>query len=165
MTTLKSKSGSNAGASGTAAEARISFNDDKDKKREAGLKKLSNAIDVPLLGLAMVYLTIFLDVLSATVSTPVMPFYVQSFKCSPAVVGYLMAVWSLFSAIFPPYFGKLADQYGRRFVLMMSLLGTAMANYLQAMGGFGFFGHNSQFACLLRSRLDTDGRHGSDLSE
>ena len=53
------------------------------------------------------YLTIFLDILSASISAPVLPFYAKGFGCSSAMIGLLFSTWSLTSALFPPYFGKL----------------------------------------------------------
>lgn len=42
----------------------------------------------------MVFITIFMDTLAATISTPALPYYARSFHVNNAAVGYLYAPWS-----------------------------------------------------------------------
>eukprot|EP00931_Biecheleriopsis_adriatica_P068155 TRINITY_DN42175_c0_g1_i1.p1 TRINITY_DN42175_c0_g1~~TRINITY_DN42175_c0_g1_i1.p1 ORF type:complete len:538 (+),score=52.39 TRINITY_DN42175_c0_g1_i1:69-1616(+) len=93
--------------------------------RETGLS-------VPEIAVWMVFLTIFLDTMAATISTPVLPFYAREFGASNADLGYLFAAWSFTSTFCAPFLGRLSDRIGRRPVLVLSLLGAGLANVGQA---------------------------------
>ena len=71
---------------------------------------------VPMVGIWMVYLTIFMDTLASTISSPVLPYYARVFNATNAQIGYLFAAWSFTSTIFVPLLGTLADRIGRRTV-------------------------------------------------
>ena len=83
----------------------------------------------------MVFITIFMDTLAATISTPALPYYAQSFHVNNAAIGYLYASWSFTSAFCAPALGKLSDRIGRRSVLLASLVGAGVANLGQACAG------------------------------
>lgn len=88
-------------------------------------------LEVPETAVHMVYLTIFLDTLAASISTPMMPYYAKSFGVSVSMIGWLYAAWSFSSTVFAPQLGVLADKWGRRPVLLMSLCGAGVANLIQ----------------------------------
>ncbi|CAE7570036.1 tetA [Symbiodinium sp. CCMP2456] len=90
---------------------------------------------VPQAAIWMVFITIFMDTLAATISTPALPYYARSFHISNAAIGYLYASWSFTSAFCAPVLGKLSDQVGRRKVLIASLVGAGIANLGQACAG------------------------------
>lgn len=90
-------------------------------------------LSVPQIAVWMVFLTIFMDTLAATISTPVLPYYAREFGADNAAIGYLYAAWSFTSAFCAPMLGRLSDRIGRRQVLLMSLIGAGLANFLQAM--------------------------------
>ena len=83
----------------------------------------------------MVFITIFMDTLAATISTPALPYYARSFNISNAAIGYLYASWSFTSAFCAPLLGQLSDRVGRRSILLASLVGAGIANLGQACAG------------------------------
>ena len=83
----------------------------------------------------MVFITIFMDTLAATISTPALPYYARSFHVNNAAVGYLYASWSFTSAFCAPLLGQLSDRFGRRSILLASLAGAGVANLGQACAG------------------------------
>mmetsp|Transcript_1458 Transcript_1458/g.3170 ORF Transcript_1458/g.3170 Transcript_1458/m.3170 type:complete len:514 (-) Transcript_1458:224-1765(-) len=93
----------------------------------------------------LVFLTMFLDVISACISTPVMPYYAQSFGVPVAWIGYLYAAWSFSATVFAPMLSSMADKWGRKKVLVCCLVGAGLANVIQGMAlyfghiGFGVF--------------------------
>ncbi len=61
---------------------------------------------------------------------PIMPFYVKSFGASGSALGALMALYGLLQFIFAPLWGSLSDRYGRKPILMIGILGNAIAQLL-----------------------------------
>lgn len=57
---------------------------------------------------------------------PVLPHYVESFGASPFQVTLLFSVFSLCSFVSSPFLGALSDRIGRRPVLIISILSTAL---------------------------------------
>jgi MFS family permease len=81
----------------------------------------------PRRALATVVAVVFVDLLGFGVVIPVLPFYVRSFGVSDVFIGLLAASYSLTQFTFAPYLGRLSDERGRRPVIMLSLLGSAVA--------------------------------------
>ena len=93
-----------------------------------------------------VFLTILIDMLGIGILIPVFPMLVvpsSPFRVTPeswsAAEGFIMLGWLMTS--FPlaqffcaPILGQLADRYGRRRVLALSISGTAMSYILFAIG-------------------------------
>lgn len=76
-----------------------------------------------------------------------MPAYVESFNVSAFVVTLLFSVFSLFSFLSSPLLGVLSDKYGRRPILMASILSTSI-------GWFVFAGAPSLLFIFLGRILD-----------
>ncbi len=79
-----------------------------------------------------VFLTIFLDLLGFGIIIPVTPYLATAFEASQSQVAWLNAVYSLAQFLCVPLWGRAADRWGRRPVLLVGTLGSAMA-----MGVFG----------------------------
>lgn len=73
-----------------------------------------------------IFATIFLDALGIGLLIPVMPDVIRRFSQDPEVVntyfGYFVAVYALMQFVASPILGSLSDRYGRRPVLLLSLL-------------------------------------------
>ncbi len=68
----------------------------------------------------------FIDIIGLGVIIPVLPFYVQGFGVSDAVVTVLFAVYALLSFLSAPFLGSLSDKIGRRPVLVVSIASSAV---------------------------------------
>lgn len=110
---------------------------------------------VPKHALALVYATIFLDVLGLGVLIPVLPFYAQQFRADATTVGILSASFSIAQFIASPFLGALSDRIGRRPVILANILGSAIAYY--------FFGLAPTLALLLLARV-LEGITGGSVS-
>jgi len=74
----------------------------------------------------LIALTVLVDVIGIGIVIPVLPFYVESFGAKPFMITSLFAVFSLFSFLSAPFLGSLSDKIGRRPVLVLSILSTAI---------------------------------------
>ncbi len=103
--------------------------------------------------LGIIFLTVFMDLVGFGIIIPLNPYLAKHFGASPLEVGLLMSVYSLMQFIFAPIWGQLSDRYGRRPIILVSLLGSAIAHtgfglapsltFLMIARGFaGLFGGN-----------------------
>ncbi len=77
-------------------------------------------------------LTVFIDVLGLGIIIPVLPFYVKSFGASAFTLTLLFSVFALFSFVSGPFLGALSDRIGRRPVLIISIISTAIGWFVFA---------------------------------
>lgn len=80
--------------------------------------------------LGIVFTTVVIDLIGFGIVVPILPLWAKDLGASPTVVGVLTAVYSLMQFIFAPVLGRLSDRYGRRPVILVSLLGTAASSIL-----------------------------------
>ncbi|MDQ6787712.1 MAG: MFS transporter [Acidobacteriota bacterium] len=78
--------------------------------------------------LIIIFVTIFIDLVGFGIAIPVLPAYAKNeFGASPFIIGWLIASYSIMQFASTPFLGQLSDKYGRRPVLLVSLLGTCVA--------------------------------------
>jgi DHA1 family tetracycline resistance protein-like MFS transporter len=82
--------------------------------------------------LIIIFVTIFIDLIGFGMVIPILPFYASSeqFRATPFEIGLLFSVYSWMQFIFAPILGKLSDRYGRRPILFLSLLGSAVGYFV-----------------------------------
>jgi DHA1 family tetracycline resistance protein-like MFS transporter len=76
--------------------------------------------------LVIIFITIFIDLVGFGIVIPVLPLYAEKFGASETAIGLLLGAFSVMQFIFAPILGKLSDRIGRRPVLLVSLIGTAI---------------------------------------
>jgi DHA1 family multidrug resistance protein-like MFS transporter len=76
------------------------------------------------------FFTLVVVMLGFGMVIPVLPFYVDSFGGSGSSMGLLMATYAVMQFIFAPVWGSLSDRYGRKPVLIVGVLGNAIAQLL-----------------------------------
>ena len=76
--------------------------------------------------------TVAIDVLGFGIVIPILPYYVREFGASPSTVTILFASFSLCSFLSAPFLGALSDRWGRRPVLILSILSTAIGWFVFA---------------------------------
>jgi DHA1 family tetracycline resistance protein-like MFS transporter len=77
----------------------------------------------------ILFLIVFIDLVGFGIIIPLLPFYAERFDASPAMVGIVMATYSLAQLIAAPFWGQISDRTGRRPVFMISLVGV-VASYV-----------------------------------
>ena len=83
--------------------------------------------------LYLIFLTVFIDMVGFGIVIPVLPLYAKHFGASEMTNGWLVGIYSAMQFLAGPLLGKLSDRVGRRPVLLVSLLGTAVGFFI--MGG------------------------------
>lgn len=83
--------------------------------------------------LFIIFTTIFVDLIGFGIVLPLLPFYAEHFGAPPYQIGLLVASFSLMQFLFAPLWGRLSDRYGRRPIILMSLVASSVS-YL----AFGF---------------------------
>ncbi len=95
--------------------------------------------------LVVVFLTVFIDLVGFGIVIPLLPLYAKAHNPSPLALGLLMACFSAMQFVFAPILGRLSDRFGRRPVVLFSLLGT--------VGSYLLFAFAHTMTGLFASRL------------
>jgi DHA1 family tetracycline resistance protein-like MFS transporter len=83
--------------------------------------------------LFIIFLIVFVNLLGFGIIIPLLPFYADHAGATPLAVGLLFAAYSACQLLATPVLGALSDRYGRRPVLLFSLLGTVISFSLLAL--------------------------------
>ena len=105
--------------------------------------------------IGIVFLIVFIDLVGFGIVIPILPLYAEEYGPSPVVFGLLMAAFSVMQFVFAPILGRLSDRIGRRPVLLVSLVGSAV--------GYVLFGIAGSIGMLFASRI-IDGISGGNIS-
>ncbi len=74
-----------------------------------------------------IFIVVFLDLLGFGLILPLLPYYAADFNATPTLVGLLTASYAAAQLIGAPILGRMSDQFGRRPILLLSILGTALS--------------------------------------
>ena len=99
----------------------------------------------PRARLAILFLTVVVDLVGFGIVLPILPFYADRFGASGSVIGLLVMVYSLAQLFMAPVWGRLSDRFGRRPILIVGLLGSASS--------YVVFAYADSLALLFLSRI------------
>jgi len=107
--------------------------------------------------IGIIFLTVFISMVGFGIVIPVLPVYAKSepFLLNPTQLGWLVGIFSLVQLFAAPLFGKLSDRIGRKPVLLVSVLGTAV--------GFFVIGKAEAAWMLFLGRI-IDGASGGNIA-
>jgi DHA1 family tetracycline resistance protein-like MFS transporter len=105
--------------------------------------------------LASIFLIVFIDLLGFGLILPLLPYYAETFGASDTVVGLLVASYAAAQLIGAPILGRFSDRFGRRPILLLSLVGTLL--------GFLLLGFANTLWILFAARI-LDGLTGGNIS-
>src|SRR5215510_6003564 len=105
--------------------------------------------------LLIIFLTIFVNLIGFGIIIPLLPFYAEKFGASPVVIGLLFAIYSLCQLLAAPVLGDLSDRWGRRPILVISLIGTVVSFAMLAL---------AQSVTMLFLARIVDGLSGGNIS-
>lgn len=86
-------------------------------------------------GFVTIWITVALDLVGFGIVVPILGRYAERFGASGLEVGLLFASFSLAQLVFSPILGKLSDRIGRKPVILISLLGTAIGSFVTGAAG------------------------------
>jgi MFS transporter, DHA1 family, multidrug resistance protein len=110
----------------------------KSSWKENRLKTIGR-LNIPVL-----FFTLIVIMMGFGMIIPILPFYIEKFGASGSMLGLLMAEYAILQFAFSPIWGQLSDRYGRRPILLVGVLGNAIAMLL--------FGLSSQLWMLFAAR-------------
>jgi len=105
--------------------------------------------------LAYIFSVILLDLVGMTILFPVTAFIMRQYSSDALMVSLMTASYAAAQFVGAPILGKLSDRFGRRPVLLISILGSAIGYFLFGIGG--------ALWVLFLSRL-IDGLTGGNIS-
>ena len=85
--------------------------------------------------LGLVFCILLLDIIGISIMFPVAPYVVRRYSADALMLTVLTAVYASAQFVAAPVFGKLGDRYGRRPVLLVSLLGSAVGHVIFGVAG------------------------------
>ncbi len=80
--------------------------------------------------LLIIFLTVFIDLIGFGMVIPILPFYAEKLNASPAEIGWVFSIYSWMQFVFAPILGRISDKVGRRPILFISLLGSAIGYFV-----------------------------------
>lgn len=104
--------------------------------------------------LGLIFLTILIDMIGFGIVIPVLPRYAETFNATAVQNGLLVAAFSFAQFLAAPLWGGLSDRVGRKPVLFVSIIGTAV--------GFLLMGFAGSLAMLFVARI-LDGAAGGNI--
>ncbi len=103
-------------------------------KKSLGHRDKAAKVPLPQ-GFGTIWLTVALDLVGFGIVVPILGRYAERFGASGLEVGLLFASFSLAQLVFAPILGRLSDRIGRKPVIMISLLGTAVGSFVTGAAG------------------------------
>lgn len=102
-----------------------------------------------------IFMIVFVDLLGFGIVLPLLPYIAEKYQASPFTIGILGATYSLFQLIAGPLLGRLSDRYGRKKLLAISQIGSAI--------GYLILGLANSLPLLFIARI-IDGITGGNIS-
>ena len=87
--------------------------------------------------LIIIFVTVFIDLIGFGMVIPILPFYAETppYNATPFEIGLLFSIYSWMQFFFSPILGRLSDRYGRRPILFISLMGSAVGYFVMGFAG------------------------------
>ncbi len=95
--------------------------------------------------LFVLFITIFFDLLGFGIIIPILPIFTKELGAADWQVGLVAAIYPVMNFLFAPFWGTLSDRHGRRPIILVSVLITAVA--------YVVFSQSSVLWVLFLSRL------------
>ncbi len=102
------------------------------RRRRGGGDGAARPHNTPLM---IVFMTVLIDLIGFGIVLPILPLWAERFGASGLEVGMLTALYSLMQFIFAPFWGRLSDRVGRRPIIIVTLVGSAVSALIIGFAG------------------------------
>ena len=86
-------------------------------------------------GFGAIWSCVALDLVGFGIVLPILPLYAEEFGASAFTATALVATFSAAQLVFSPVWGRVSDRVGRKPVLVLSLVGTAVGSLITGLAG------------------------------
>ena len=88
----------------------------------------------------VIFLVVFIDLLGFGIVIPLLPPYSENvLHMSASYIGLVIGIFSFMQFIFNPFWGRLSDIYGRKPIIIFSLIGNVLSYALLGLVFSGVF--------------------------
>ena len=99
------------------------------------MPKKSISENQPRGSLGLIFFILLMDIIGITVLSPVAPYIVRRYSSEALAVTMIPVMYAAAQFLAAPLMGKLGDRFGRRPVLLISLVGQGLGYLLFGLGG------------------------------
>lgn len=85
--------------------------------------------------LGLIFVIMLMDIIGLTVLSPVAPYIIKRYSSEALMVSMVTVIYAAGQFFAAPLMGKLGDRYGRRPVLLVSLVGQGIGYLIFGVGG------------------------------
>src|SRR5688572_12763258 len=114
--------------------------------------------------LGIIFLIVVIDLMGFGIIIPLLPFYVPNLQEHPLKVTLLFSVFSICQFIGAPVLGMLSDRHGRRPVLVLSQVGSAVGYVLLGVATIWRVSNPAVMLGLVYVSRIIDGFTGGNIS-
>lgn len=82
-----------------------------------------------------IWTTVAIDLVGFGIVSPILGRYAERFHAGGLTVGLMFASFSIAQMIFAPILGRISDRIGRKPVIIISLIGTAVGSFITGAAG------------------------------
>jgi len=101
----------------------------------ANLDSIPKSSPRKIFALGVIFIIMLMDIVGLLILTPVAPYLVREYSDLALAVTMVTVLYAAGQFIAAPFMGKLGDRYGRRPVLLISLIGQVAGYLVFAYGG------------------------------
>lgn len=92
-------------------------------------RRYSKASDCTARTLVLLLFVVFVDLLGVGLVIPLLPYYAVDLKATASQIGMLSSFYGILQLIGSTLVGKMSDQYGRKAVLCLSMIGAGISYF------------------------------------
>ncbi len=116
--------------------------------------------------LLVLFLVVLIDLIGFGMILPLIPFLGKSTGVAAPMVGLLMSIYSIMQFLFSPFWGGISDRFGRRPVLLLSILGASVSHIAFAFTtSYWALFLTRMFAGFFSANISTAMASAADLSD
>jgi predicted MFS family arabinose efflux permease len=95
----------------------------------------SQLFDQKSVQFSVLFFALFIDMLGFGIVMPILPRYAECLGASSFQIGLFVSIFSMAQLLMLPFWGHLSDKIGRKPILMISMMGTAIGYVTMGLAG------------------------------